>query len=50
MRKYEINRLLNGIEENNKLTNNLLVDFQVRCEKNAESVLKKCKEILKIVL
>lgn len=50
MRKYEINRLLNGVEESNKATDKLLVDFEVKCEKNAKIVLERCKEVLKIVL
>ncbi|MHB8064327.1 MAG: hypothetical protein ACYDG2_17130 [Ruminiclostridium sp.] len=50
MIKYEINRLLNGVEESNKVDENLLVDFEVKCGKKTEVVLGRCKEVLKIVL
>lgn len=50
MVEYEINRLLSGGEKSDRINENLLVNFEVKCEKKAEIVLGRCKEVLRIVL
>ena len=50
MKDLEVLRLIEGPKSDERPTGIGFMNFSIHCSNNAEEVLKKCKEVLQIVL